>query len=212
MSETKPDPDGKSEKKKPDYKTIFLTALLTSALSLGGQYVMANKTTSNQSRLAERQQRQKTYGEIRGRALMLTQLYVSLQQAQIDRDVADVQAHFTKEPQAVTRMGELAKRSDDLLVDLGRSKQVLFESIGTAEALFPPTDEFQRRLDAVWNLKAPHYTRMSEAEMNAGPERAHAWRDEQMDKLKQYVDAQVVAPLKGLGEYLRGELQKEPSL
>ncbi len=102
-----------------------------------GAYLTARYSFQNQLRLATYQARQQSYAAIMGKKFLLAQLYVSRFEALVHSDYHERLWQLAGSPAASLDLEEAKRwmhKSEDLAIDVARTNQSLFESIGLARA------------------------------------------------------------------------------
>jgi len=98
------------------------------------------------------------------------------------------------------------RRSEDLLFEIAKNNQALFEDLGTVRALFPDSTQLRELVERIYNfkaLKAPHPPR------NVSDEQLARWKDETIRSLQAVVDSKYGKPIDDLLNYLSQQLPKD---
>ena len=137
-------------------------ALVAGLFALAGG-VVGSFTTSyfglrNQLRITTLQNRQRAYAEIMGKRVLLMQLFVSRFEAYIHSDYHEQLWRNAGHPQGSVDFDEAKRwmiKSEDLALEVARAKQSLFESVGTARATFPQSQQLDELTENIYHFGSP---------------------------------------------------------
>ena len=184
----------------------LLGVLLGGALTVGGSYLTAKVQVGNQVDLQQHQNARDVYSRLMGRRFVTKQLYVSRYEALIFSDYHEARWKLAGSPKESVDLQEAQRwmhRSEDLVFEIVKSNQALFEDLGTVRATFPNTTQLQQLVDPLWQLKA--------LKTNAPPKDLDSeglvkWRDEAVRQLQALVDSEYGKPIDDLLSYLLRQL------
>jgi len=185
---------------------IYIALITAGTTLLGvflGSYLTSQYSFKNQVRLSTNQARQHSYSDIMGKKVLLDQLLVSRFEALI---------HFQYHEQLWKRVGspmpsidlDEARRwmhkSEDLAIEIAKTKQSLYESLGIARASFTATEELNALSERIYHLQG-----ISIKEPPSGHDTTalQAWQVKAVSDLQQFVQKEYSEPIDGLLEYLR---------
>jgi len=172
-----------------------------------GSFLTARFSFKNQFRLATYQSRQRSYAELMGKKFLLQQLYVSRFEALIFSDYHERRWNLSGDPPTSLDLDEAKRwmhKSEDFAIDIARTNQTLFESVGLARASFPPNDELERPSDHVYRFGTPTIT---QAAPGADAAALAAWKVKAVSDLQALVKREYSEPIDTLLVYLRKHMQ-----
>ena len=104
------------------------------------------------------QLRQKTFGELMGLKFLTAQLYVSRFEALIYSDFHERRWNLAGSPKDSHDFQETKRwmqKSEEMLVDIAKNNNKLFNVLGVIRTLYPSTTEFKELIDKIYNFKVP---------------------------------------------------------
>lgn len=167
-----------------------------------GSFTTAHFALRNQLHISSLQDRQRAYAEIMGKRVLLMQLFVSRFEAYIHSDYHEQLWRIAGHPKDSLDLEEAKRwmhKSEDLALEVARTKQSLFESIGTARVAFPPSLELEQLTEHVYHFKSPKIAPPPQA-ADAGALRT--WKDEAVAQLQALVEREYGTPLEALLKHL----------
>src|SRR5882724_4787984 len=144
------EPQPQDTEKKPSRLTAFGTwaSSIVAALIivLGGGYASYHWGLSAQIQLTDRQKRQQAYSELMGEKAVLSQYLVSHFEAYIHSDYHEARWKLAGAPTDSLDLQEAKRwmqRSEDLVVEVAKTKKSLFETLGLIRSYFPLSDRLK---------------------------------------------------------------------
>jgi len=123
-----------------------------------GSLTTAHLGLRNQLRVSTLQNRQRAYAEIMGKRVLLMQLFVSRFEAYVHSDYHEQLWRIAGCPKESVDFHEAKRwmhKSEDLALEIARTKQSLFESIGIARAAFPQSQELDSLTEHIYHFGSP---------------------------------------------------------
>lgn len=168
-----------------------------------GSYLNAHYTFKNQLYVTNYQTRQQSYSAIMGKKFLRTQLYMSRFEASIYSDYHETLWHHAGNPPVSMDLDEARRwmhKSEDLAVEIARTNESLFESIGRVRASFPATDELDTLTERVYHFGTPN-VKPPPAESNRAA--LEAWKVQAVADLQKLVEREYAEPIDSLLQYLK---------
>lgn len=94
-------------------------------------------------------------------------------------------------------------RSEDLVFDIVKNNQALFEDLGTVRALFSDGPRLRELVERIYELKA---IKTSSPARDASVEELVRWKEESVRQLQALVDREYGGPIEELLDYLSQHL------
>ncbi len=138
-------------------------AIVAGALAIASAVFTVNR----QQQAATLKERQQIYGAVMGKKLLRNQLVVSRFEALIFSDYHEYRWRLAGTPAESFDFQEAQRwmhKSEDLALEIGRTNQSLFESIGLARATFAPSARLSELTESVYRFPTPliqHATKSS---------------------------------------------------
>lgn len=167
-----------------------------------GSFTTAHFALRNQVKLALQQDRQRAYAEIMGKRVLLMQLLVSRFEAYIHSDYHEYLWKIAGQPKESIDFTEATRwmhKSEDLALEVARTRQSLYESIGLARAVFPPAPEMDRLTQAIYHFKSPKIAPPSQPNDRTA---VTVWKERAVADLQALVEREYGAPLEELPNLL----------
>ncbi|MDO8690027.1 MAG: hypothetical protein Q7R39_08470, partial [Dehalococcoidia bacterium] len=108
-----------------------------------------------QIRTVRFQKRQQAYPEIMGRKFLLMQLYVSRFEARIFSDYHEQRWRNSPDSLDLSEAQRWMHKSEDLALEIAKTNQSLFESIGLVKASFRRDDELDTLTQHIYHFRTP---------------------------------------------------------
>ena len=124
---------------------IFITAFLS--------YILGYRS---QIKLADRKQKQQSYGELMGCKHYLSQLYVSRFEAYIFSDHHEKKWHLTGAKENSLDFAEAKRwmlKSEELVLEISKYQEKVFSTLGVINAVFDSSEELTSLIDSVYQFK-----------------------------------------------------------
>lgn len=187
----------------------LITGFFAIAGAIVGSFITAHFGLRNQVKLALQQDRQRAYAEIMGKRVLLMQLLVSRFEAYIHSDYHEYLWRIGGQPKDSIDFSEATRwmhKSEDLALEVARTRQSLYESIGLARTVFPPSPELERLTEAIYHFKSPKIAPPSQPG-DAGA--VSAWKERAVADLQALVEREYGGPLEELLKLLAKDVRVE---
>jgi hypothetical protein len=125
---------------------VFITALFTMIGATLNSSHTAKLTENSQIKINNEQKRQQVFGELTGRRFMTVALHSFQIQASIHAEYLAVRWKLGGSKENSVDFQEhkhWTRKHEDLVIDIAKNNQSLFETIGLVRALFPNTSELK---------------------------------------------------------------------
>lgn len=189
-----------------------LLALVPAVMALvgtvTGSYLTYHFSLRGQIEISNTQRRQQVFGELMGQKFLRTQLYVSRFEALIYSDYHEAKwkrAGYPKESLDLQEAQRWMHKSEDLALEIAKSNQAVFQTVGLIRALFPGSPKLDELVGRVYHFKAPQIL-VRWDQLNAGqlePTKKRAVTD-----LQEFVDREYARPIDELLDYLALQIAK----
>lgn len=193
--------------------SAIVTALIAGLFALAGGFVGSYTTSAltfrNQVKTVMLQKRQEAYAEIMGRKFLLTQLYVSRFEARVFSDYHERRWHLggnLRDSLDFVEAQRWMRKSEDLTLDLARTQQSLFESIGLAKASFSRDKTLDALTERVYRFRTP---------VIVGPPATknlrdlETWKTSAIVQLQQLVENEYGKPIDALLDYMHAHVSDD---
>src|SRR5262249_45099550 len=137
------------------------------------------------------------------------QIYVSRYEAWVFSDYHEARWKQSGSPKDSLDLQEAQRwmrRSEDLLFEIAKNNQALFEDLGTVRALFPDSTQLRELVERIYNFKA---LKAPQPPRNVSDEQLARWKDETIRSLQAVVDSKYGKPIDDLLNYLSQQLPKD---
>src|SRR5262249_44060516 len=145
------------------WRTLLITIIGTivgGVIAAGGgivgQYYASQFQFSTQAHLQKVQGQRQVFARLMGRKFATKQLYVSRYEAFIFSDYHEVRWKHFGSPQDSHDLQEAQRwmhRSEELVFEIVKNNQALFEDLGTVRTLFPDVQRLRELVERVYNVK-----------------------------------------------------------
>lgn len=193
-----------------DVWRTLLATVVGGALAAGGgivgQYYASQFQFSSQVHLQKVQGQRQVFARLMGRKFATKQLYVSRYEAMIFSDYHEARTNRSGLPKDSLDLQEAQRwmhRSEDLVFDIVKNNQALFEDLGTVSALFPDGPRLRELVERIYALKA---IKTSSPARDASVEELVRWKEESVRQLQALVDREYGGPIEELLDYLSQHL------
>ena len=183
----------------------IIAALIGGVLAISGAYFASKFQMSAQLSLQLAQEQRSVIARLMGKKFTTTQLYVSRYEALIFSDYHEERWKLAGSPSTSLDLQEDQRwmhRSEDLVSEITKNNQTLFEDIGIARAVFPDTPTLRRLTDRIYNFKSL-WTAKPPHDLQA----LDSWKNEAERQLQAKADAEYAKPISELVEYLSQQLR-----
>jgi len=185
---------------------VVVGGLLAACGGIVGQYYASKFQLSAQVRFQTLQGQRQVFARLMGRKFASKQLYVSRYEALIFSDYHEARWKRSGAPEDSSDLQEAQRwmhRSEDLVFEIVKDNQALFEDLGTVCALFPDVPRLRELVKRVYGFKA---LRTTQPARDASVEELVRWEDEGIRQLQVVVDREYGGPIDELLVYLSQQL------
>ena len=182
------------------------TAIVVAALAAAS----AVYTLTRQQQAATLKDRQQAYAAIMGKKHLRNQVFVSRFEALIFSDYHERRWKLAGCPEKSLDLEETQRwmhKSEDLALEIARTNQSLFESIGLARATFAPSVELTNLTERIYRFKTPVIAPPPE---NADQAALAAWSTQAVKEIQQLVEDEYGKPVDALLDYLQQHMRTKP--
>jgi len=187
-------------------KTIIVSSLMTLLVVIVSSYLTYYWGLSAQIRISDYQSRQKAYSKLVGHKAIISQLYVSRFESFIFSDYHEYRWMLDGSPQNSINKEEAfrwMKKSEDQAIELAREKQLLFETVGLINALFPRTENLVELSDKIYHHPIPIIKRPKK---EWSLEELEAYKAPEVKKTQDFIQMNVTKPIDDLASYVKNQL------
>ena len=184
-----------------------IASLVPAVIALGGVFVgamlSARLSFRNQFRIATLQARQQAYAALMGKRFLITQLYVSRFEAHAYSDYHERLWNLVGSPKESLDLEEAQRwmrKSEELVSELAKANQSLFESVGVVRATFAPTSELENLSERVYHFRTPV---VKAPPAGTGRVALDQWKQNVIPELQALVQHEYAEPIEALTKYLR---------
>lgn len=194
------------------WDNLWLVARSPAFLALIGVIVGAILTyrlgMRSQLRVSDHQKRQQVFSQLMGRKFVTSQLYFSRFEAQIYSDYHEAKWKQAGHPKDSIDLGESQRwrnKSEDLALEIAKSNQSLFETIGFIRILFPKASKLDQFIDRLYHFKTP---KILGDPLNMDINAVEEWKIKAVRDLQTLVETEYSKPIDDLLNYLDGEASR----
>jgi|SRR5882672_1245525 len=184
----------------------ILPVILGGVLAIGASYFTTKFQMSSQLHLQKVVEQRRVFARIMGRKFTTKQLYVSRYEARIFSDYHEERWRRSGAPKNSLDLQESQRwmhRSEDLVFEIVKNNQALFEDIATVRALFPDTPRLRELCDNVYNF---HALWTAEPPHDGSDQKLIQWKEEADRQLQAVVDRDYGKPIDELVGFLMQQL------
>lgn len=187
------------------WKTLLFTVfggLLAAGGGVVGQYYASQFQFSSQVHIQKIQGQRQVFARLMGRKFATTQLYVSRYEALVFSDYHETRWKRFGSPKDSLDLQEAQRwmhRSEDLVFEIVKNNQALYEDLGTVRALFPDAPRLRELVERIYSFKTLKTTQPAR---DASVEELVRWKDESVRQLQVVVEHEYAGPIDELLGYL----------
>lgn len=174
-----------------------------------GSYLTYRFGLKQQIKIGDYQKRQKVFGELMGLKFLITQLYVSRFEAFIFSDYHEARwklGECTKESLDLQEAQRWMHQSEKLVLDIAKSNQALFETIGSIRVVFNNTPTLETLTEKIYRFKTP---KVEGPPTNADVRQLESWKNKAVKDLQELVEQEYGKPIDNLLSYLATEIKQK---
>jgi hypothetical protein len=186
----------------------ILPVVLGAVLAIGAAYFTTKVQMSSQLHLQKVEEQRRVFARLMGRKFTTEQLYVSRYEALIFSDYHEERWKRAGAPKDSLDLQESQRwmhRSEDLVFEIVKNDQALFEDLATVRALFPDTLRLRELCDRVYGI---HAMATAKPPHDGSVEKLDQWKIEADRQLQDLAVREYGKPIDELVEFL---LQQLPS-
>jgi hypothetical protein len=186
----------------------ILPVVLGAILAIGASYFTTKFQMSSQLHLQKVEEQRRVFARLMGRKFTTEQLYVSRYEARIFSDYHEERWKRAGAPKDSLDLQESKRwmhRSEDLVLEIVKNNQALFEDLATVRALFPDTPRLRELCDHVYAI---HSLWTGEPPHDGSIEKLDQWKVEADRQLQEVAVREYGKPIDELVAFL---LQQLPS-
>jgi hypothetical protein len=184
----------------------FLSVALGAVLAIGASYFTTQFQTSSQLHLQKVQEQRRVFARLMGRKLITEQLYVSRYEALIFSDYNEENWRRAGKPKDSLDLQETERtmhRSEDLVLEIAKNDQALFEDLATIRALFPDTPRLRELCDRIYGI---HSITTAAPPHEGSAEKLNQWKLEADRQLQDLAAREYGKPIDELVAFLLPQL------
>jgi hypothetical protein len=187
---------------------VLAGGLIAGIFAIAGSYFATKFQTTAEVNSKKIEEQQKVFARIMGRKFTTEQLYVSRYEASIYSDYEEAlwkRAGAPKDSFDLQEAQRWQHRAEDLVFDIVKSNQALFEDIGTVRAVFPDTPRLRELCDQVYRLPSIKIASPPTSSTST-IEQLTQWKDEARRQLDSIVQTKYGKPIDDLTVFLLTQL------
>lgn len=194
------------------WKTLLATVIggvLAAGAGIVGQYYASQFQFSSQVQLQKIQGQRQVFARLMGRKFATKQLYVSRYEALLFSDYHETRWKRSGAPKDSLDLQEAQRwmqRSEELVFEIVKNNQALFEDLGTVRGLFPDAKRLRELVERIYGFKA---LKMSQPPRDASVEELVRWKEESVRQLQAIVDRDYGGAIDELLNYLSQQLPRD---
>ena len=194
------------------WKTLLATVVggvLAAAGGIAGQYYASKFQFSSQAQLQKIQGERQVFARLMGRKFATKQLYFARYEAMIFSDYHEKRWKGSGSPKDSLDFQEAQRwmrRSEDLVFEIVKNNQALFEDLGSVRALFPDVIQLRKLVDTIYTLKG---LKTSQPPSDASAEELEHWKVKSVRQLQALVDREYGRAIDELLNYLSQQLPRD---
>jgi hypothetical protein len=193
------------EKEMASYIVPAIAALLVALIGLASYQWGLRK----QLKATDEQRRQQAYSQLLGRKAVMSQLYVSRFEALIYSDYHEARWKLSGAPKDSLDLQEAQRwmhKSEDLALEVSKSNQALFETLGLIRSCFRRTQELDSLTDRLYHFKVPQIMKRP---FDLDGSQLEAWKMNSVRQLQDLVESEYSKSIDELAAYLSKEMAKD---
>jgi len=187
----------------------MISVILGGILTIGASYFTTKFQTASQLHLQRIEEQRRVFARIMGRKFTTKQLYVSRYEALIFSDYHEERWKRAGAPKDSLDLQESLRwmhRSEDLVLEIVKNDQAVFEDLATVRALFPDTPRLRElfnnvyTLNSLWTAQPPH---------DGSLEKLEQWKKKAQFQLQTVADQAYGKPIDDLITFLTQQLPSD---
>lgn len=193
-----------------ELKVVIISSVGTLFIALLSGYLSYLWGVSSQKKIYNHEMKLKAYSELIGYRQLLSQLFVSRFEAFAFSDYHEYRWKIQGAPKESLDQKEAIRwmhKSEDLVLEISRTVQNLFETVGVIRVLFRQTPELQELSDKIYNYKTIKFEKRPQADWSI--EQLEEWKLKVVPEIQTLVEKSIRDPINNLTFYLEKELHRE---
>ena len=186
---------------------VIVGSIVGGLFAIVGAYFATDFQMNAQAKSHKSEEQLKVFARLMGRKLVTEQLNLSQAEARMFSDYNE-EIWKRQGPQDSLDLEEARhwmQRSQDLVFDVMKNNQALFEDLATAQALFPDTPRLRELTARVYNFR----TLKTQTPPHSGSiESLTQWKDEADRQIQSLATTEYGKPIDELTAYLRTQLRQ----
>jgi hypothetical protein len=186
---------------------VIVGGLIAGLFAIAGSYFATTFQTSAQHKEQKEEDQRKVFARLMGKKLVTEQLHVSQLEARVFSDYNEElwrRAGFPKDALDLQEAERWMHRGEDLVFELAKNTQALFEDLGTVEALFPDTPRLRELCAPIYKFRS--LTLKSPVPHDGPVEKVTQWKDQAEREIQSLAESEYGKPIDQLVAYLRTQL------
>lgn len=193
-----------------ELKVAIISSACTLIIALMSGYLSYLWGVASQKKIYNHQTKLKAYSELIGYRQLLSQLYVSRYEAFIFSDYHEFRWKIQGSPKESIDKDEAIRwmhRSEDLVLEISRTIQKLFETVGVIRVLFKETPELIDFSNNIYNFKTLKFIQRPDNSWTL--EQLEEWKLKAVPSVQRNVEETIRDPINKLTFYLEKELRDQ---
>ena len=189
-----------------NWKTIIASSLMTLLVVVVSSYMTYYLGLKAQIRISDYQNKQKTYSKLIGHKAIISQLYVSRFESIIYSDYHENRWKLNGSPKNSINQEEAIrwmKKSENQAIELAREKQLMFETIGLINSLFPHTKKLVELSDKIYHHPVPKIKR---PKREWSLDQLNTYKANAVKQTQDFVQMNITKPIEELATYIKSQL------
>lgn len=174
-----------------------------------GGYLTSEWNFRNQLKTTTWEKRQQAYSEIMGLRFLQVETVHQAYQAKIlqSRDLWRWAKSEFKDSSHLSEADRYMIRHENLILEVARTNERLFKSIGLAKGTFPISTELDSKVDLIY--RHPIFEIPNLLPQTANTKEIITWTDSAKQDLQKFLFEKLVMPIDGLLKYLKEHIEDE---
>lgn len=193
-----------------ELKIALISSISTLIIALASGYLSYLWSTSSQKKIHSHQTRLHAYSDLLGYKQLIPQLIVSRFEAFILSDYHEYKWHINGNPKESIDLSEATRwmhKSEDYVIEISKTVQNLFVTIGEIRVVFKYTPELNKLCDNVYNFKTIKFEQRPSKKWTL--QELEEWKEKAIRNIKILADDTMKVPIDNLAKYLEKELQNK---
>jgi hypothetical protein len=189
--------------------TLAVSNVVTLIVALLAPFLAYQYGVTTQIKLSERQEMRRAYADLMGLKAVFRQLTVSHQEAVILVNYYQARWKLSGAPKDGFELQEAisnVRKAEALTLEIAKTNQKLFETLGVIRMTYPETPELMRLTDPIYNF--PSLRVLGDPlKMKAGE--LENWKRSAVENLQKFVEQEYSTSIEELIEYLATRVPRD---